>query len=375
MRPALLATLALIAACGDVADATTYYMAMTGSDSAAGSRAAPWASCRPFQEAARPGDELVAKAGRYGPDACSYDDWQASGTAGRNVVFRAETNGTAIFDGEWEAGYFLQLNGDSYVTVRGLRMEHWDDRWGDGVILVYNGAHHITIEDNHFFDNGGTDENDHHIYLNGGGAACHDIVIRRNVMDTSPGGGVHGYHDPGCTRVEIVNNLFKNNYYGIVLGDGVGSTRIHHNTFIDNGRANGDGANISLDGHGSVPLRPGIDVRNNISFNGNGGIGMKIARRDADAVTEAYNLFWSTSSGSPIRYAGTRYSVANYRAASGKGQGSIQADPLLVSVGQDEVRANSPAVGAANGSPQVSRDRLNVTRPRAATRDMGSRER
>jgi nitrous oxidase accessory protein NosD len=118
---------------------------------------------------------------------------------------------------------------------------------GDAAVLLLN-AQGVTIEDSTFLNNGSGFQHDHHIYVNSG---CSDIVIRRNLMDTTPGAAVHIYHDPGPTNVLIEGNTMRNGYWGVVVGSNANGVRVERNTFagntlnIDNQR----GTNVTASGN------------------------------------------------------------------------------------------------------------------------------
>ncbi|HEV8550926.1 MAG TPA: right-handed parallel beta-helix repeat-containing protein [Polyangiaceae bacterium] len=89
--------------------ANTYYVAPTGSDSAAGSDAAPWASMAHAQSVAAPGDTVLFHGGTYaftaGTSTCSSDTatinaitLTKSGTAGNRIMYFAVPGETPVFD-------------------------------------------------------------------------------------------------------------------------------------------------------------------------------------------------------------------------------------------------------------------------------------
>src|SRR6266511_5100456 len=68
-RALLLATAVVVAGTGVAASSpaagSTYYVAPTGSDSAAGTQAAPWASIAHAQAVVQPGDAVYLRGGTY----------------------------------------------------------------------------------------------------------------------------------------------------------------------------------------------------------------------------------------------------------------------------------------------------------------------
>ncbi len=351
--------------------AANYYMAPTGSDSAAGTLEKPWKSYKRAQTALKPGDTLFARGGLY-KKAGEYHDWKVSGTATAPITFRNYPGETPVFDGGMTAanpnggeGYFLMFIGHSYVTVQGLKIQHYNDEWGNGAVQFEEGAHHIIVIGNYFFENGYSNELDHHIYIERG--KPHDITIEGNTFDTSPGGGIHLYHSPNGENIYIYNNYFTNCYYGIVMADLATNLYIYNNTFYNN-----RDVNISIDDHGSVGVK-NIQIMNNISYNSNGAPGLKVGSRDAAQVSEDYNLWYSTD-GRPISWQGDRYSVAEFHAATLHATHSIEADPMFVSSGKHQIALTSPAIDRGLTIAGVETDLEGTPRPQGPAYDMGAHE-
>jgi hypothetical protein len=345
--------------------AASYYMAPTGSDDAAGTLEKPWKSYRRAQSTLKPGDTLFARGGTYGPSAGAYRDWKVSGTSTAPIVFRNYPGETPVFDGRWTEGEFLEFENISWVTVIGLKIQHFNDKWGNGSIDIYDGSHDILISDSLFYDNGKSEELDHHIYI--GGGKPYNITIIRNTFDTSPGGGVHLYHSPNGENIYIYNNYFTNCYYGIVMADLATNVYIYNNTFYNN-----RDVNISIDDHGSVGVKS-IQIMNNISYNSNGAPGLKVGSRDAPAVSEDYNLWYSTD-GRPISWQGDRYSVTEFHAATLHAAHSIEADPMFISPGKYQIASTSPAIDRGLTITDLKTDLEGTPRPQGPAYDMGAHE-
>ncbi len=118
---------------------------------------------------------------------------------------------------------------------------------GDGAILLLNAAG-ITIQNCTLTNNGAGFQQDHHIYVNSG---SRDIIIRNNVMDGTPGAGVHLYHDPGPTNVLIEGNTMRNGYWGVVIGSNANGVTMRGNTFSGNviNMDNQRGTNVTASGN------------------------------------------------------------------------------------------------------------------------------
>lgn len=92
-----------------VAAAAEYYVATTGSDSAAGTESAPWASFAHAQSSVAAGDTVYFRAGTYaytaGTSTCSSDtatinaiELTKSGSAGKLITYAAYTGEKPVFD-------------------------------------------------------------------------------------------------------------------------------------------------------------------------------------------------------------------------------------------------------------------------------------
>src|SRR5678815_1138007 len=67
------------------------------------------------------------------------------------------------------------------------------------------------------------------IYIGGGDAA--NITIRKNTFVHATGGGIHFYHPQTTHNVLIYDNLFVNNFWGVIVCDGAHDVHIFNNTF------------------------------------------------------------------------------------------------------------------------------------------------
>jgi hypothetical protein len=207
-----------------------FYIAPGGNDAAAGTITAPWRTIARASAALAAGDILYARGGVYTGQGGYNWAKSASGVSGAPITFAAYPGETPTFDGGWTIGNGLILADVRHVTVRGLKFIHHDDQWGGAAILLLR-AQNIVIEGSVFVDNGGTAQQDHHIYVNSG---CANIVIRGNYMQGTPGAAVHIYHDPGPTNVVIAGNTMKGGYWGVVIGSQSSTIAMTGNSFSGN---------------------------------------------------------------------------------------------------------------------------------------------
>jgi len=154
----------------------------------------------------------------------------ASGTAAAPIRIAAYEGEQPVFDGEWTYGNGLILFRVGHVIVDGLTFTHYNDEWGAGALLLLE-AHHITVQNSRFIDNGATPQNDHHIYLNSG---CSDILIQDNEMQGTPGAAVHIHQEPGPSNVVIRRNTMTDGFWGVVVGSESYTVTITANTFARN---------------------------------------------------------------------------------------------------------------------------------------------
>src|SRR5438552_3044438 len=108
----LVATLLLPAGAG----ATTYYVATTGSDTAAGTMAAPFKTIRKGAMVAQPGDTVYLRGGTYN-EAVSLT---TSGTATAWITFSAAPGELPIIDGRNGGGSGFSSSTAQYIRVVGL---------------------------------------------------------------------------------------------------------------------------------------------------------------------------------------------------------------------------------------------------------------
>lgn len=229
-----LATAALLAAGSSPASAATgcdRVAGPSGSDSAAGSEAAPYRSIQKLVESLTTGQTGCLRQGTYGGSDLrlhvpgvtlrSYPGERATVTAFLEVY--PDAVGATVtelnFD-ETGNGYNtgLKIQADNAV------FSHNDlTKGGQGICLVagsFNDARDVLIEGNHIHDCGpaGT-KYDHQLYL----LHTRDAIVRWNVLDHNAGGwAVHLYTDADGTLIE--HNVMDGNLGGVVFAGAGGET-------------------------------------------------------------------------------------------------------------------------------------------------------
>jgi MYXO-CTERM domain-containing protein len=141
-----------------LARADTYYVAVDGSDDAAGSQSAPFASLKRAQQAVKPGDTVLLRGGRYvfsGSTAGSEVGvlLDKSGREGARIVYAAYPGETPVFDfnalrpqarikGFSVTGSWLHLRGLELTGVQQI-LTNTNESW---CIRVEGGASHDIFE-------------------------------------------------------------------------------------------------------------------------------------------------------------------------------------------------------------------------------------
>ena len=121
--------LLMLCALGALSQATTYYVAPSGSDTNNGTKSQPWKTFGRANQLVSPGDTVIVRAGTYTGDLTL----NRGGAAGRYVTYTSETIGGANIRG---TGYSAV-----HVTANYIRIIGFD--------IVAKGAHGIDAESVH----------------------------------------------------------------------------------------------------------------------------------------------------------------------------------------------------------------------------------
>jgi hypothetical protein len=237
------------------APAATFHVAPGGSDAAAGSVAAPWATLQHAVDIVAPGDVVVVHAGTYA--GCRIE---RSGAPGAPCTLMAEVPGAAIIDAagprnrhqsnlevelfgttltDWiidgfevsgSLRYGIDMRDVNRITVRRCNVH------GSAVTGIFDGfVDHPTYEDNESWNNG-----EHGIYHSNSGD---DAIIRGNRLHHNAGCGLHMNGDASqggdgiISRVLVERNvIWENGLAGGsgINGDGVTDSVIRNNLLYDN---------------------------------------------------------------------------------------------------------------------------------------------
>jgi hypothetical protein len=246
-RRSILSLLAATAAVAAIAPASAFaappttctkVAAPTGSDSAAGTEAAPFKTVQKLVSSLSAGQTGCLRAGTYGgadltmrqPDTGlqSYPGERATLTTFLEVSSTAPRSRVS--------GLKIDTTGHSNSTGTKLQADDvvFSDnevtKGGQGICILagtYNAAQRIVIERNVIYNcgaavkpDGTKNKFDHQIYLSG----TRNAIVRWNVLRDNPGGwGVHMYPNADGTLVE--HNIIDGNQGGVIFaGEGGGAS-------------------------------------------------------------------------------------------------------------------------------------------------------
>lgn len=327
----------------------TFYVATSGSDSAAGSATAPWRTVGKALRTLGPGQIAVVRGGVYS-ESVSVN---RGGTAAAPITVRAAAGETAVIRASGEEALEL-LGGAQYLRFEGLVFEGATGASSTNVYAT-GGAHHIELlgvevrgsarqgffsDANtqaihiiaaNFHDNGGSgpSNRDHNIYIEGSNHVVASTVVR----NARNGWGIQIY--PSSSGIVVAaNTIVDNGQGGIVVGsDGNGTT---------------NGARI---------------VGNIVAFNGGPGLSTYWAGATGADNVERGNLGWRNTGGDL-----TGTSIGH--------SGAIIADPQFVNRAAGDLRLGpqSPAIGRGEAAFTPATDASGVGRPQGAP-DVGAHER
>ncbi|MDB4961808.1 MAG: hypothetical protein JWP01_1807 [Myxococcales bacterium] len=401
LAPILLAT--------TLAGAETRHVAITGSDTAAGTAEAPWRTIQRAADAVVPGDTVVIHAGTYTGFRVTAD-----GTEAAPIAFTGE--GTVKIDGAATTNRDAVLvEGGAWIQIEGLTVTG-ATRAGISAL----DCHHITVRGNRVDANGRWGVFSSH---------CDDFVVERNEVSRS--GTEHGVYASNSADRPVIrdNRIWGNGMCGVHMngdinfgGDGVISNAIvEGNVILDNGRRGGSA--INADGVADSL------IRNNV-LDGNHASGISLYRIDGGAASTGNRIINNTvrmasdarwavniqdgSSGNVMRnnilihpsasrgvldicaacttgmssdrnaftggfmVAGTTINLAAWRTRTGGDGASFTATDAALftapATGDLTLRPGSPAIdqGSADGAPAV--DVLGTLRPQGAAIDIGAYE-
>jgi hypothetical protein len=368
-RSVLPLCLLLAVALNEAGRGATYHVAVTGDDSAAGTKEAPFATIQKATEVARAGDTILVRGGLYK----GHVMLTRSGEPDKPIVLKAAPGEKPVLDGERRGRIELKSEHGwrkaiGWITVEGIEVKNgWDgikfynahnivlrgnylhDNLNQGIL---GNGHHVRIEGNTIAHNGFKEDNErsnleHGIYCTGA-----DFTIVKNVIRSNKAYGIQvaGYpHKPddqpgpefgGAQRWLVSHNTiaFQQNRAGIVIWQPeAADCIIQNNIFYNNAIALGRGAVQGID---FVGPGGGHVIRNNLFF----ARGRRSIGKEDGKFTASNNL--------------------------------EDQDPLFADAeGFDfHLRKGSPAIDAGSGERPLNNDFDGVQRPQSPGYDIGAYE-
>jgi parallel beta-helix repeat protein len=258
----------------------TYYVATTGSDSAAGTSAAPWKTLQKAADTVQAGDTVVVHAGTY---AGFRRFAVAGGTASSPITFSADPGVIINSFGPGESNAYINIENtspaDGYYIIEGFTVANPSNRGirsamsrhntflndtvygaGDSDIFASR-SDFITVQGNTCYNAAGQ----HGIYVNGSDS----YVIRGNTCYGNNWDGIHTNVSDGVNQVNshglIENNVVHDNLLAGMDLTGMNTTTVRNNVIYGNGRhgivLQNSNSNATTACHDNIIVNNTIDAR------------------------------------------------------------------------------------------------------------------
>ncbi len=231
----------------------TKVAAPNGSDSAAGTEAAPYRTVQRLVSSLAAGQTGCLRTGTYGGSALYMrkPDTALQSYPGERATLTAFLEVTPEAPRSRVSGLTIDTRGNSNTV--GTKLQADDavlsdnviTKGGEGICVLagtYNKAQRVIIERNYIYDcgaavkpDGSKNKYDHQIYLSG----TRNAVVRWNILRANAGGwGVHMY--PGADGTLVEHNIIDGNQGGVIFaGDGEDDTS--DNNVVRNNAITGNG--------------------------------------------------------------------------------------------------------------------------------------
>lgn len=275
-------------ACCTMADAATYYVATTGSDTNPGGAASPWRTLQHAAGVVQAGDTVIVHAGSYAGFVLGWD-YPQNGSAGAPISFLADS-GVTITSRNNKTADGINLEGASYIVIDGFTVNNADASITRAGIRAVADDH--VIIRNNFCDRNGTwgiftshtddlliehnttahSVRQHGIYVSN---SCVRPVVRGNTIYGNYACGLHMNGDISQGGNGIISDaLIENNVIydnGVGGGSAINCDGVTHSTFRNNLIYAAHGAGISLyQIDAAAPATNNLVVNNTIDVAANG---------------------------------------------------------------------------------------------------------
>jgi Concanavalin A-like lectin/glucanases superfamily/Right handed beta helix region len=353
-----------------LASASTFYVATTGSDSNPGTITAPYLTLQQAANKAVAGDTVIVRDGTYGHagavtggdsanTAISAVVLYNSGTPSAWITFKAENKRSAILDCEMICDSYFNLLNASYIVIQDFVITRG---YKEG-IHSNDAAHHITLRGNEisYIANRSTTVNLglDGIYTN---PNCHDFIFDGNAIHdigrTNYNWLDHGLYLHG-SNYTITNNIFYNTSRGwaIQMADGLSNVQIANNSFAFPGAQDGQ---IMM-----WNTQSNLTIQNNIFY---------------APTNYAISRYTSSVSSCSIDH-NLVYGASGMMADSSGctlGVNQVGPNPMFVNIATApydfHVQTGGPGIDAGVNLAAVTRDFYGATRPQGSSTDAGASE-
>lgn len=355
------------------AQAATYYVSVSGSDSNPGTAAAPFATVsKGVAAATSPGDTVIVMNGTYGNEGVTQPNYvvtlNSSGTPGNPITIMAQNRGEAILDGGntstgttcTGASSYFNLYNASYIVIQGFVIQNSCNQG----FQSNNSANNITIRWNEIRNIGNWTDSTQYgldgIYLN---SSEYNFTFDGNIFhDIGRVGGITPMHfDHGiysaAQGLTVINNVFYNMTKGwdMQIAGGAANYLIANNTFA--GATAGDGAIMFWEGNANMTLT------NNIFY------------EQSNAAVTQYAATLSGEYDHNLIYGNTTFMSGGGGLTEGAGN-VFGPNPDFVNPTSTPpnfaLQAGSPAIGAGVVLSAVVDDITGATRPTGGAADLGA---
>lgn len=419
------------------AQAATYYLSPSGSDSNAGDQVSPWRTLQKAFQVVQAGDTLLLGDGDYPGDAqLAFVD----GTADKPITIQAINRGKAAINGRFKPFSSDGINNEGvdhvifdglifkYNLRNGLRITHANgcivrhckflnnNKWGlftsfcDDLLIENNESAGTNFQHGIYVSNSGDrpiirynvvhDNNASGIQINAdpmqqepeegtrGDGITVNAVVEGNILYNNGNDGTAALNFASLRDSIIRNNLVYNNGRGsgIALWDDQYSLNELHQGDLQYGSKNNQILNNTVyfpPGRGKRALQvkngsTGNIVKNNIFV---GGLSPAIEIDNDSSIVSDYNLLFSAAGDKVVNnedISDFTYTLQEWRQTTGNDLHSLVADPLffrLHSAPLDfHLRTGSPAIDAGVDMANVGSDLGNGSRPQNGKWDLGAYE-
>lgn len=258
----------------------SFYMAPTGSDSAAGTMAAPFKTMKKAASVAKGGDIVYLRDGVYNQS----EDFTPTGSAGNPVVFMAMPGEHPILDGTGlglgTSDSVLQLYLPQHVVVAGLEIRN---SGGRGLQLI--DANDVVIRDSTIHD-----VQSKGLGLNGNNVVAEGNVIYNAVLNNANSDGSGGWSEAIATQLlqngsSSTNITVRGNLVHDVWGECIDALFANGMTITGNEVRDCYSVGIYVDTSNSVRIEGNIVRASNQTYQKNGHLMDGIL-----LVAEAYDM-------------------------------------------------------------------------------------